>query len=74
MAHEMLQELIGMAIVDPDFRRTLLDKPGRAIAELDLTSEEALAVASIRSSNFQGFASQLNNWIVRDAIIARATA
>lgn len=74
MAHEMLQEVIGMAIVDPDFRRRLLEKPGRVVAEFDLTSEEAAAVLAIQASSFQGFAAQLHNWIERDAVPVRVRA
>jgi hypothetical protein len=70
----MLQEVIGMAIVDPDFRRSLLEKPGRAVAEFDLTSEEAAALMSIQASSFQGFATQLHNWIERDAVTVRVRA
>lgn len=70
MAHEVLQEIVGMGIVDADFRRGLLERSGRVLAEFDLTSEEALAIMSIRATTFQGFASELHQWITRNSVLA----
>ena len=70
MAHEVLQEIVGMGIVDADFRRGLLERSGRVLAEFDLTSEEALAIMSIRATTFQGFASALLQWIKRNSVLA----
>lgn len=69
MAHEALQAVIGMGIVDADFRRSLLEKSGRVLAEFDLTDEEAAAVMSIQATTFQGFAGELHNWITRNSVL-----
>jgi hypothetical protein len=71
MAHEMLQAMVGMAIVDPDFRRQLVERSGRALNEFRLSNDESTAVRSIEANSFQDFASQLHNWISRDAVLAR---
>jgi hypothetical protein len=70
----MLQAMVGMAIVDPDFRRTLVERTGRSVNEFSLSSDESSAVMAIEANSFQDFASQLHNWISRDAVLARITA
>lgn len=68
MAHEALQAVIGMGIVDADFRRNLLEKSSHILAEFDLTSEETAAIMGIQATTFQGFASELHNWITRNSV------
>lgn len=72
MAYEALQAVIGMGIVDPDFRRSLLEKSGRVLAEFNLTSEETAAIMNVQATTFQGFASELHNWITRNSVLVPA--
>lgn len=74
MAHEMLQVMVGMAIVDPDFRRNLVEPTGRSLGEFCLSGDESAAVMAIEANSFQDFASQLHNWVSREAVLARAAA
>ena len=74
MAHEMLQMMVGLAIVDPDFRRNLVERTGPSLGEFGLSADESAAVMGIEARSFQDFASQLNSWVSRDVVLARAAA
>jgi len=63
MAYESLQAIVGTAIVDSKFRRTLLSGSPEAFSGFHLTDEETAALSSIRAKTFHGFATQLQVWI-----------
>ena len=65
MTHERIQDIIGTAIIDAEFRQHLLDDTASVIREFDLTSDEASALLSARAKTFRVFARQLNTWITR---------
>lgn len=64
MTHRALQNLVGRAIIDKDFREQLLNG-GREqmIAEFNLTDDELDAIRSIHTRRFEEFAGQLHGWI-----------
>ena len=64
MANAGLVELLGGAVVDRQFRATLVHSPQAVVGTFDLTFEEREAVASIRAHNFEDFAAQLYAWMV----------
>lgn len=64
MGHRALQDLIGRAIVDRDFRDQLLNGDReQAIADFDLTDDEKNAIRSIETHSFVALAGELDNWI-----------
>ncbi len=64
MAFESLQAVVGTAVVDPSFRRALLnDSRRRAISSFNLTHEEEDAVMRIHADSLEAFAGQLDRWI-----------
>lgn len=64
MTHRALQDLIGRAIVDKDYRDQLLNgNREQALAQLDLTDEERTTVDSIEAQSLEEFAGQLHDWI-----------
>jgi len=64
MLYPALEEIVGHAIIDRDFRAGLLNgKRARLISEFDLTPEEMRALMSIRADSLEAFAGQLYNWI-----------
>lgn len=64
MAYESLQAVVGTAVVDPCFRRALLNgSRRRAISSFNLTNEEEDAVMRIRADSLEAFAGQLDRWI-----------
>jgi hypothetical protein len=65
MAYERLQAIVGTAIVDSRFRRSLLAKQGEALQAFELTKEESAAIAQSEATTIQGFAQDLHHWITR---------
>lgn len=64
MAYESLQAVIGTAVIDSTFRKSLLNgSRHRAIASFDLTREERDVVMGIRADSLEQFAGQLDRWI-----------
>ncbi|MBN1400640.1 MAG: hypothetical protein JXA74_07370 [Anaerolineae bacterium] len=66
MAYERLQAVVGTALIDSGFRRSLLARSFGVLAEFDLSSEEVAAVMSVEADTLQEFASQLHQWMVRE--------
>lgn len=64
MSHRGLQNLIGRAIVDRNFRDRLLDKDReQALADFNLTDDELSVVSSIEAQSFEDFAGELDEWL-----------
>jgi len=70
--HEMLQSIVGQAIVDSGFRRALLNHSAVALSAFDLTAEEREAIDNTRAETMQGFARELDTWICQNALGERA--
>ena len=64
MANAGLVDLLGGALVDRQFRATLLQSPQMLLPKFDLSPEEREAVVSIRATSFEDFAAQLYAWMV----------
>jgi hypothetical protein len=64
MANAGLIEMMGGAVVDRQFRATLVRNPGAVLGRFDLSIEERQAVASIKATSFEDFATQLYAWMV----------
>ncbi len=67
MAHETLQAIVGTAVVDSGFRRSLLEKSANVLDSFELTPEESEVLGEIQADTFQGFVRQLHSWISRDS-------
>ena len=66
MGFEMLQAVVGTAVIDSDFRRAILNgSRRRAIARFDLSHVETVAVMSIQADTLEQFAGQLDQWIMK---------
>ncbi len=66
MAFEMLQAVVGTALIDSDFRRAILNGSRRsAIERFDLSHVETAAVMSIQAETLEQFARQLDQWIMK---------
>ena len=64
MAHERIQAIVGTALVDPRFRRGLLERRSGVLDGYGLTEEEAKAVSSIEANTLEAFACELDRWIL----------
>lgn len=62
--HPALEEVVGNAIIDREFRAGLLNgKRASLLSRFNLTPEETQVVMSIRADSLEGFAGQLYHWI-----------
>ena len=65
MSQQALQAIVGTAIIDREFRQTLLSSSEKAVAGFDLTLEEFQAITAIQAKTFEEFAGELHQWIIR---------
>jgi hypothetical protein len=66
MQYEALQAMIGMAVIDQEFRKALLNGSRRyVIQRFPLTREEFETVMAVRADSLDQFAKQLDQWILQ---------
>jgi len=64
MAYAELEEVVGNAIIDRNFRADLLNgSRASALARFNLSPEEKQALMSIRAESLESFAGQLAGWL-----------
>lgn len=63
MTASSLSQIIGTAVIDGGFRRTLLSNPESALATFNLEANERRAISSIQASTIEQFAEQLFTWM-----------
>lgn len=62
--HEELQALVGRALIDPSFKRDLLNgHRAECLDEFNLSRDERAAATTIQASDLRTFARQLDGWI-----------
>lgn len=73
--HEELQALVGRALIDPSFRRDLLNgHRAECLNEFELTREEHSVASTIQAGDLSSFARQLDGWINDRAVRSDVTA
>jgi hypothetical protein len=60
MSHEVVQQIIGRAVTDAEFRQQLIDNARTACAGYDLTEEELDALEALDQESMQAFAGKLD--------------
>ena len=65
MAYETLQLIVGTAIVDSGFCRSLLKRSPDALNSFELTLDESEAIRGIHAESLESFASELHKWITQ---------
>ena len=63
MTTASLSQIIGTAVIDSGFRSTLLNNPGRALAQFNLEANELRDISAIRATTIEQFAEQLIVWM-----------
>ncbi len=64
MAYAELEEVVGHAIIDRDFRADLLNgSRAHVLSRFNLSPEEKEALMSIRAESLESFAGQLVGWM-----------
>ncbi len=61
MSTEVVVQIIGRAVVEPDFRELMFADPANALNGCDLTTEEAAALKSISREQFDAVESELRD-------------
>ena len=63
----VLEAIIGKAILDPKFRRTLFKSPEKIRREYDLTPKEVAALKTIKPNYLETFAAVLQTKLLKSA-------
>lgn len=67
MSQEAVQQVIGRAITDAEFRQQLIDDARAACAGLDLTEEELDALEALDQESMKAFAGTLDSRLSKSA-------
>ena len=65
MSHESVKQVIGRAVVEPEFRELLIDEPDKALAEYDLTEEESSSLSAVTREAFDAISTELEERVSR---------
>ena len=63
MSQEVVQQIIGKAATDSEFRKLLLENPGEALKDHDLTDDEKDALKNMSQEGLDQFAGDLDERI-----------
>lgn len=67
MSQEAVQQVIGRAITDAEFRQQLIDDARAACSDYDLTEEELTALDALDAASLQAFAGKLDARLSKSA-------
>jgi hypothetical protein len=65
MSVESLQEIIGRAVMEPEFRELLFNDPHKAMEGYELTEEEVASLKQVHPEKFDAVAGELEERISR---------
>jgi hypothetical protein len=68
MSAENVQQVIGRAILESEFRALLFSDPDKALEGYDLTGEETAALKTLDEDKFGDIASQLDERISKSGL------
>jgi hypothetical protein len=74
MSLESLQEIIGRAVTEPEYRELLFSEPDKAVEGYELTEEEAASLKKLQRDKFDAIAGELEERISRAGGLARFLA
>ncbi|GAB4442236.1 MAG: Franean1_4349 family RiPP [Chloroflexi bacterium OHK40] len=67
MSLQAVQQIIGRAVTDPEFRQQLIDDARSACAGYDLTDDELNALEALDQESMQAFAGTLDARLSKSA-------
>lgn len=67
MSHEAVQQIIGRAITDAEFRQQLIDNARSACAGYELTDDEINALEALDQESMKAFAGSLDARLSKSA-------
>lgn len=59
MSTESVSQIIGKALVEPEFRNLLFSNPEAALSGFELTEEEKVSLSTMKAEDLNAFASLL---------------
>ena len=65
MSQQVVQNVIGRAVMDQEFRQLLFSDPDKAFAGYDLTEEEKAVLRQLDATEVASFAGQLDERITK---------
>ncbi|NOK61862.1 MAG: hypothetical protein GFH27_549281n16 [Chloroflexi bacterium AL-W] len=65
MAQSNVEQIIGRAVTDEDFRQELINNPREACKEYDLTEDELDSLEKLDTQSLQAFAISLDKRITK---------
>ena len=65
MSRQVVEQIVGRMVTDPEFRNLLFSDPDQALAGYDLTMDERQAILSTESKNIEDFAGKLDARITK---------
>ena len=65
MSTDVVKQIIGHAIAEPEYRELLFMDPGKALEGLDLTEEEVSNLKKITRESFEAVAGELTERVSR---------
>ena len=63
MSQKVVEEVIGKAVVDAEFRSQLFSNPEAALSGYDLTEEERASLSALEADVFEAFAAEVEERI-----------
>jgi|GEM_PF-3025007 len=67
MSEQALNQMVGWALVDKDFRHKLLSNPAGTSISFDVTAEERQMLCDIRANSVEQLAMELCRWVESNA-------
>ncbi len=65
MTAAVVKQVIARALAEPEFKELLLSDPAKALADLDLTTDEIMSLKSLSSEALEALAFQGNQKLTR---------
>jgi hypothetical protein len=65
MSKQEVQNIVGKAVLDSSFRKSLLENPEGLLSEYDLTDEERQALSGLDSEKLEVFSESLDDRLTK---------
>ena len=67
MSQDAVSQIIGRAVTDPEFRKTLFSNPEQALEDYNLTDDEKEALKNLKQEDLEDFSTKLDSRITKRA-------
>ncbi len=65
MSQQSVQEVIGKAVLDSNFRKSLLENPSEVLNEYELNADEIQALSNLDSEKLEVFSQSLDDRLTK---------